>query len=473
MSALLLLQIVGLPFALGWVLLVALGVPVASARLSSVGWAWVLGSLATAGLTLLWLLVGLGTLPPLAVDGGCLVGIAALAWRARGRAATPCARDPLPREMMPPQADPTSGPERTLFVGCVALALAVTVVRIVLSSRYAILANDEAIFWSFRAKLLFENGGLGAGYIEDMTRHRVPNAEYPWLNPLLQTWVFAHAQRITHVINRVPLQLFQVALICILAGGLRRWCRPALAGGLLLLTLTMTETLVGTRTAQSDVIVACAGVMALDAWLRWHAEIRRVWVALAACATGLVLWGKLDGLILSLCAGLAIALSPSVWLGAFARRRRELLWCGLPAAVFTLSWSLNHALEAQPAFGRGDGVDQLLLGFAERFGDRLPVIAGFFVEQLMLPVKPSNWITLAFLLMAVVEVPRWWRGPLRVPTLTLLIGIPAYMAVFILVPSVDVEWHLNTAASRLLYHLSVPMALWLGVVLEARLRERP
>ncbi len=470
MSFLLLARIVGIPLLLGAATLLVSGFEFRRHRLSFPGWAWLLGSAEVGLLTLGWLAIGLESVPAWGIDAGCIALAGALLLLSRRatlrRGATREAQGRYEPE--PPDEDGGWGSsprwERMLFLATVALVLAITGAHVVLSSRHAIVSGDEAIFWSFRPKILWEHGGLNAAYSADVLRHRMPNAEYPLLNPLLQTWFFAHVGQITHVANRIPLQLYSFALLLILGGALQRVCRPALAAALLVLVATMPQTLIGSKVAQSDIMVCCGSVMALDAWLRMSGPERARWLGLGAFAVAFVVWSKLEGLILCASGLAALVLSPRVLLAGL-RRRREWLWALLPLGMVVLNWSLNRLLDAKPAFGRSDGAGALIAGFLERFADRGPVILAYFSSDVLLDPRHAHLVLAAFLALVVSGGRLWLRTRLRVPTLLLLVAIVAYLAVFLIVPSQDVNWHLATAAQRLFHQLALPMTLWVGVVL--------
>ena len=93
-----------------------------------------------------------------------------------------------------------------------------------------------------KAKALYDTGGLGADYAAALGADvAAPHKDYPLLNPLLQSWVFLHRGRVTHVENRLPIQLLFVALVLALASALRHHASPGIGAALLVLVLTTSQ----------------------------------------------------------------------------------------------------------------------------------------------------------------------------------------------------------------------------------------
>ncbi len=437
-----LLLLAGFPLLLGAAVLRLFGLVFRSDPVGYLGWCFTCGALVLAALELVRLVTGLGSPGPLVVLGLLLSGVA----YARGRR-----RAPVPPS---PRAEGRAG--RIVFGVVLALALAVTAVRAVEAGWTAIVREDEVIFWSKRAKLWFVAEGFGGVYALGLKSGQLPNADYPFLNPLLQLWCFDLAGRITHVVNRVPLQLACLALVLSTAAALRRAAGPWLAAALLILLVTSSPAAFAVRRAGSDVLVALGSVVALDAWLRARGEHLRAWQGLAGLAVAFLLWSKNEGLLFVAAfvvaqawllrarprAFLAVARAPSVWLpGA----------CVLALTLLHNAWfdtRGNHA----PWIG---GVQ----GFVDAFGRDLANTLKAFGKGF---VSPSvHQVPAAFLLL-VALAPAARRGqawPLVLSFLMLLVGL---LVVFV-AKTVDPARALGNSVSRLELQL-FPAAL-LGIAL--------
>src|SRR5262245_32286355 len=150
--------------------------------------------------------------------------------------------------------------ERAALAVAVALVLTAALFRSLEVSLTVIHANDEAGFWSKRAKYLFEARGFGGSYAEAIQLHLFPNASYPLLNSLLELWVMDCAGGITHVANRFPIQLCTLALCLTTAAACRRAGRPWIAAALLVVFAASTPAGLALSQANSDFLVALGGL---------------------------------------------------------------------------------------------------------------------------------------------------------------------------------------------------------------------
>lgn len=440
-----LLLLFGLPILLGIAGLRAAGITWRTDPVAYGGWVWMTGALLLAALELLRLVVGCPSPGPLLVAG---LALGAALW-GYGR------RRPL---VAPEPARAESAAARIFLGAALGLALFVTLVRGLGADWTAIVRDDEAIYWSRRAKLWFEAGGFGGVYARAMAAGDLPNAGSPVFNPLLQLWVFDLAGRITHVVNRVPIQVFSLALVLCTAGALRRAAGSWVAAPLLLVFVASAPAMIATHKANSDVLVALAALVGGDALLNGRG---RAGPALAGLSATLLVWSKNEGL-LYLVAFLAACLL------LHARRARAVLawpastklWC-LPVAAVLASTAFHNAwFEARSTHGIGT---EELSRFADAF-ERVPpigveIVRAFFDAGL-------NLVPGVFLL-ACLAAPRAWRGRLGLLTLTVVLAWLGLVLVYATTP--DPLSVIPKSLARVLSQLVPLQLLWLGALAQ-RLR---
>ena len=457
--SLVLLATILVPLALGTGALRAVGIRFATDRLAYFGWAWLAGALGTAAIELVWLMLGLGTRSPVPLTIAVLA--AAAAFHVWGRRRPSAGASPVRAPAL----------ERAFFAASVAGVLVLSAQRVLVGSVKAIIENDEAIFWSYRAKVLFQCGGFGGAYGTYLAQQRPPNGDYPLLNPLLQLWVFIQSGEVTDVLNRVPIQLCSLALVLCLAAGLARVTRPGIAGLLLLLPFTNYELAAAARYAHADVMVALGITVALDAYLRWRADARSAWVALASLGAAFALWSKHDAelyVLAFLAAALALNLGRARQLAAFLRPSR-LAWCLPPLAVLAFTWAHNAWFDASNDFMSGSTPDApfpVLL--ARQFSDRSPQVLAHFWREVLLDPR-SNYALLVVPLLAVIAPRSLWRSPAGVPVLALLFGFAGVTLIFVGIPR-DLDWILRTASGRVAAQL-LPAAVLVLAALAGELSE--
>lgn len=454
MAVLALVTTLAVPFLLGAGILRALGISFAEDRVAYGGWAWVVGSLGCAAILFAWLLTGPPPSHPWILDGLCLALAALLALLGRGR--RPVA--PVETHRDSPRR------ERILFALAVALVLAVTVQRISLGTLDPITGGDEANLWAYRGKLLFTGGVFGELH-QEFASGRFFHPDYPLFNPVLQAWTFAHFGAITHVANRLPLQMFALPLALIGAGALRRAVRPAVAALFLLLIPTLGFASEMARRAMSDGLVAVGALMALDAFSRWKSDGTRRWIWLGSLALGAMAWSKHGGTLLLFAVLCAAAVSR---IGAprptAAGLRDAARWLSIPLLVVATNWAVNLALGVGPSF-KAQPEDQP--GFAARvvgqFGERVEHLLGFAAREIWFSPRDSNLVLGVFLILAAAAFRSLWRSSLRLPTLALLFAVSGYLAVFLGLPD-DMDYFLVTASRRVFFHVTPAALIWIALV---------
>jgi hypothetical protein len=463
----------GLPLLLGAQILARIGLSWRDDGLSSWGWAWAAGAVGTGLALLIWVVLGL---PVRAAAAGPAVALL-LVWLA-GRIGP--WRAGLRRERPPLAGPPPAGPPpgsplaRGFFALAVVLALVLSADRIVRADATVIVVGDEAAIWSSRAKALWWAGGLNAEYGAITSRPiGIVHADYPLLNPLLQLHVFAAAGRMTDVENRLPLQACGLALVLVLAGGLRRRAHPALAGVLLLLFATSTRLDLALLFAEADGLVALGLLVALDALDRFVREPRSAWLSLLALALALLVGAKHEGSLLALCVVAGAAACPAfrrAWRPSARpvpehgpltppRRAALLAWLALPAAVLAAGWAVNAHFGFENDMVEGRSPWPLIARTFAQAPDRLVPAALAVGSHLLGPALDTHRLLLAYLVLAVL-FPR--RLLLASPSgCVLLLALLGYTAVYVGTPH-GLAWHVRTSLPRLLFHLLPAAVLWVG-----------
>ncbi|MSR62394.1 MAG: hypothetical protein EXS08_08115 [Planctomycetes bacterium] len=452
LSLLELLSLLLVPLLLGWTILRLCGWP-GGERLAALALAYLTGHLAVALVLAAWLMAGL----PL--ESRFLVPtLLLLALVCRLYAGSPPART-APR---------AARDERVLQV-VLALLLCMQLADDMLAAEQPVAfgAGDESFNWALKAKLLFDQGSLGADYAqrlsafkgidaddaEDSTVFKGVNTDYPLLNPLLQVWAFSHAGQILQVENRFPIQLAMPALLCLLAATLRRRVRPTVAAALLLAVGRASEGLRLAPAAGSDVLVALGLLASVECLLRWREEGLPVWLRLAALSLAFTVWSKNEGWLY------AMVLLPVLGFGA-RLANRTLLWFLLPFGLV----AATHAFNAHFGFDNVE-LDLRLDQLGGRLsGARIAEAARYLGRIVFLE---WDWHAGLFAVLACtcVLAPRaaWSASAGRLALLAwLLVG--GVLGVYLLAPH-DLNWNLCFSSRRVLWQQLGVVALWLACVL--------
>lgn len=468
------IAMVAVPLGLGAALLAALGIGPRDGRVLFVARSWCVGALALAAILFGTASIGLSPrlvdLTPallLVGSGLALVGYLRARWR---DSEGPLHDAPAPRVKVHPLVWVALGL-------CCALALD----QMLLVLPYPIVSGDEAHLWASRARVHFESGGFGPTYAAEFDRRIlvksgavpffVQHADYPHLGPLLQVWVYALADTVTWAENRVPLQLFGVATIALVVGTLAlrvRWPIAAGAGLLLLASRPMQE---GLSTAYVDLAVGAGFLLAVEAWLRLRASGETRWFALMALGLALALFAKHEGALL------AVAFAGGVLVDCLRRwrtgagepcapRARAALWLIAPAAAVLAVWLFNRhfGLENDLLSGNSKGRPFWVL-FLWQFPERSVAVAAYFVDRVLLVTAHSRGILLALVLVVLARPRAALASSMLAPLAAVVLAIAGYYVVFVGSPH-HLEWHLSTAAGRVLFQVVPVAALVLGVLLD-------
>lgn len=435
------------PLLLGIALLRAFGLRFSSDRIAYPGWVWLTGSLATAALEFLWLLSGLGTESALGRELVVVLVAGALLWAARER------------EPVPGEAPRGARAERGVFLVLLALALALVTNKVLLGTLEPVYLDDEAHFWAARAKLLFAARGFGPEYQAGL--RTLAHGDYPLLDPLLQVWMFVHAGTVTHVVNRLPMQLSVLAVVFVLAGAARRHLRPAAAGLLVCAFIGSHLVLSAVLRAHADILVGLGALVVLDAWLRWRDEPRDAWIALAALGAAFLGWAKNEGLLVLAalaCVALVVRLRGK---RRFELRLAHVLWL-LPLALVASTWLHNHLFEIKSDLLQETGTRQTLFArVLAQWSANTGEVLAFFGEVL----RDGEQFQLLPVALAVLVLASPASARRLGPALAVLALVAAgYLVVLIGTPS-SIDWQLRTAGKRLVLQLYPSIALLVAVLM--------
>ncbi|HEX5052983.1 MAG TPA: hypothetical protein VFZ65_14510 [Planctomycetota bacterium] len=442
-----------LPAFLGLGLVRALGLSHAHGRRTTWAHAYLVGQLAMAAVTFGWLMLG-RLLPGPPLPGWLLpLGAAAGgAWLLR-RAAR---RDRRARQ--PEHASLWIWPPLAIAIALLAEACSRT-------NAEPIHSGDESAIWAAKAKVLF---AAPPGTMHDGLHFLVAHPDYPLFNPLVQALAFASTGRILHWENRLPIQLFGVALLLLLSASATRRAHPLLAG---LSLLAFTGTAFGhvALLAWADIMLACATLACVDALLAARETGERVWWRLACCALAAMLASKNEGAMLAV---VVLGVFAARWLadrrGAAATaavRLRDAAWLLMPAGTFALHAGFNRAYGLgndllDPATGGGRGLFERIV---HQFAAHAPEVGSYYAGYLI-DAGRSRVLPILLVLTCAVAFARRGRRFFARPEALLLAVFAAATAGYMLVfigTNAALTWHLATAADRTMLHV-LPLAV-LGI----------
>jgi len=431
------------PLLIGAALLRALGLSGAADWRLRYGAGYVVGHLAVAVLTATWL--GLGQ--PGSVWWWLLAACAAASWSLR-----PGARAGEALQAAAAPARGSSAVDWGLILGVEVFLFDALASRV-----YPVRRSDEADIWAAKAKVLFAAPG---GEVSEGLHHFALTGFYPSWTPLIQVLVYGCRGEVVHFDNRLPIQLFGVALLLILASALRRRTNPWL-GALVLAAIVGPLLRAIVAVVYSDLMLACAAALAGESLLRWREDGRRAWWRLACVAMAGMLAAKNEGELLVPCllaaaivsalagrakSGAATAPAP-VARGARAGGLGWALWLLLPVGAvvarrgFNAYYDLGSYLEA----GGGGGV---VARFLRGLQDQGAEVLAFFAEMSVDPSQHALLLLLFPLAFLVAARQLGLRAALATPAGLLFAAWGAAMAGYLAVFVGTDSWQLHVAAPR-------------------------
>jgi len=442
LSVLALLSVVLVPLALGLAILRACGWPARGEPLLAFAFAYLTGHLGIALLEAMWLVCGAPLDARLQAPLAVVLALG-LCLATRERAPSPA---PLLARRKPALA-------RGLLA-VLALLIALHVVAAVRAAGSPVMLGegDEAWNWALKAKLLFDKGSLGAEYAERLRAYTGAGEDYPLLNPLLQVWTFAHAGRILHVENRIPMQLAMPALLCLVCAALQRTLRWEITALLLLLLGTAGASLALSPWAGSDVLCALALAAAVEGAMRWRTSGEPAWFRLTALVLGFLVWTKNEGQLY------ALVLVPLLLTGArHEARAAEWAWLLVPAGIAAATVAFNVLHGFGPMHLEAHALERLQLG-------RIGTVLAFAWRRTFLLPGAHGGVFMPLALLSLLAPRLTWCEPVRRLTALLWILVAALLAVYVLSPR-ELEWNLVVSTLRVFFQLVPTIVLWLGQVL--------
>jgi len=465
---------VGLPFALGLLLLwVAGGTGLPLGRLERWASAWALG---WGALTLEMLGVGLAgwgswSRPVLLALWTCTAALAVGLRALRGPLRPLGGVAGGTRVIGPPAGRSGWGRYLGLVVGLLLVGQWVTVALHALA--WPVHDLDAWSIWAFKARIFYMDQGIPWAYFGD-TSKLFSHPDYPLLVPLAETWIFSWLGRPDDQAITAFFALSAAGTVAITAGALGRvhGQRGALVGAAGLLCAPLF--LAGGAAGDADVplaLISAASMAYLWRWLDGPERRADRLLALALCGVfgGLGAWTKKEGLLL--CALTVPVVALAAWrrveLGGPAAPTMKARAAGRAVGVFGLAaaavagpWLLFVAVRRPLTRDFLPFTVQMLVAHL----DRLPVIAGF-VGLRLLDVSRWNliWVGLAG---AVALRRRALRrgGSLAYLLALLCLQVAVDGALFVFSDWQPYTLHLRTALDRLLLH-SLPLAVMLLVAL--------
>ena len=463
MHPLTVLPLLILPFALGSGLVALLGIRRSTDALGWLGWSWAAGALGTGTVLFGWALVRAPWEP---VPLCALLLFAAVALHLLARRCPPAAPDAERSRRW--RERPRLA--RLAFHVALAVALLSQADRISIASLTPILGADEARIWAAPAKLLFALPGYAPDYGALVERSlAVTHPEYPQLNPLLQVLAFTLAGETTHFLNRLPIQVFLLATLFVLAAGLRRRVDPWIGAVLLLLVAAVPGAgeLELAASAYADGMCALGLLVALEAWMRFEEERTPRWPWLAALGLALAAASKNEGLLFALVFTPLAALRLArlrAW--GTVRAPRAAAWAALAfAPSLATAWlNAHHGFQSDLLTDRNPLREPVWTLAFRQLHERGATVAERVWREVVIAPDETRLLFLVFLVLVLLAADRALRGTIVVATLTLAALFTGFYLVFVASPF-DLDWHFRLAGVRVFSQLLPSTALWIGVVL--------
>ncbi len=445
---------IALPFVLGGglVLRKAWGSDV----LGALAWAWLVGTLATGVI----LFVALACGAPIASLSWIVFGAGCVVWVTRRRRGNVDATQ---------AAAPWTWVESAAFWIALGIGLALAFDRILRVDAVPITGGDEAWNWSNRAQAIFRSGGFGAALAERLQlREKIAQPAYPLLNPLLHLFVYATSGEVTHVVNRVMIQMFVPAVLLLVASALRDVARPWVAIAVMFLVATSGLMAMAPHEAWADPMVAFGMLASLDAWRRFRTTHERAHLWLFASALAFLLWSKPEGLLDSCLIVVAVAVDCA----ANGPLRRALpryasLVLLLPGAVLVAHFSFNAWHHADYEVLSGSDGRSLIVRLVEELPNRMPVLLRWGADSLVLQPTDTQLLPLLFAVLMFVFPKASFRERL-VPTLAISAGALCIVVVLLGQPF-DLDWFLRYSSRRLILHFFPACAVWVAATVSEEL----
>ncbi|MBK6938594.1 MAG: glycosyltransferase family 39 protein [Planctomycetes bacterium] len=418
-------------------------------RLFVLAFAQLAGTLALALLEFAWLAARLDV----AAFRFVPLPVAAIAWFATRRA--------IARSGDEAPLDPSSHGPGASRAARVTLAIAVTLACVFVAhfalagSETLVMIGDEANIWAGKAKAIWVENGFNAGLGERLrSDFTLQHQDYPLLNPLLQVFTFANAGGIVHVGNRIPIFACVVALVLLVASSVRRAAGSWAAAIAVLLVAGCHGIVEECENAAADGLVALGLLAVLECAARARSDVR--WWRGVGIALAFLAWSKNEGTMLAVCAVVALGLDAATR-GPLRGALRVAATAIPAAALVLLQWGFNFAAGVRNDLIGNPDAPPFLERVVAQAWDHAPKVARAAYERGVLDPLQTNWIVLAFVVLALFLPRIAWRHA-RTATIALALGMLGFVVVY-LGTSRDIDWHLRWSIDRILFQLTPACAL--------------
>lgn len=351
------------------------------------------------------------------------------------------------------RTDSTQSTESSRWTHVLLVVLAVELLALTAASLRSGLGFDAVFNFEIKARLAFENavrGQIPLAYFGDESI-AWSHPRYPLLVPFAEFWVYAWLGRVDQAFAKILFPLYYVALVCVTGGTVRRIAgsAAALLTVIALGTLPAMTVIPGASSGYAEIPLAAALVGAVCCALIAVRTGDRHMVWMAGYLSATVVWTKAEGIVLSMCLGLA---------GAALIGRKALPLIVMPLAVF-VPWLVFQHLYGVPEKDFPSLSPLVALSHLDRAG----TIAQLVVREL---VTPGHWGMLwpAFAVLWLADLSRRSTAGAKADEassmLAALVIVPlcVYPAIYLFSSWSDVEGHVRTSFIRLLVPIA-PIAL--------------
>jgi hypothetical protein len=317
-------------------------------------------------------------------------------------------------------------------------------------------AFDAAGIWGYKAKQIFQNQGIPVSELSNV-RYPIYHADYPLLAPLAQAFIYFWLGHFNDFSAKLIFPGYFLATLTFFYASIGR-LMPDRTPRLLLTLMLATVPFLAAQatTGYVDLIVAyyffCATAL-LYVWLKTRNPFL---IILSSLNAGFACLTKNEGVLLALV--LTITFSVAWFKHEWADFRLSRLWVPFFFWVSLLGvclpWlQVRHEIHFANDLMNAKTAAQITFDKLYRIG---PILWHYQKTIFSLRNWNLSWI---LFLVAVFRRPRYWLSQdVFYILLPMGLGIFGYSFVF-LITTYDLQWHLNTAATRLFLHF-LPLAIY-------------
>jgi hypothetical protein len=316
---------------------------------------------------------------------------------------------------------------------------------------------DGLLVWEIKARLAFQHGGvLPISYYADSAMHAWSHPGYPLYLPMLELWLYLWIGEASQFWVKALFPCFYLAAASVLwSAGLRLTGRVwigAVAAWLLLAVPRAVGARAGLLQGYADLPLAIVYLAAMAALLTGLRN-DRVWLRVAAFASGLLPWVKQEGLVLWACFALVAA-----W--CFRREWRVAAALALPGLLTLMLW---RAFLAFAGLVPPDTFLPMTLETLQTNLPRVPALLHRLGEELVTLRRWSLLWPLAAIALALLAAQ---RRRLALPlALAVVVPLALYLVPYVFSALQPYEMHVETSIDRLVLQVAPLAVLALALVL--------